>query len=162
MRLRDHVGQVIERSLVRLAHRAGELGAGDAVAEPELDVGAAGADLAQPPAAALVQAGDARPRHVARLVELDDLDETADLGRPDAHQHPVARPAAALLVAADLPAGDTAEEVQLPGRVGDPVPDDLALRRDVDLRGDPHPTTGRRRSAASASRVSCITRMTWW
>src|SRR4051812_21999490 len=49
--------------------------AGDAVAEAELDVGAPGADLAQPPAPALVQAGDARPRHVAGLVELDDLDE---------------------------------------------------------------------------------------
>ena len=61
------------------------------------------ADLAQAPAAALIQAGDAGPRHVPGLVELDDLHEAADLGRPDAHEHPVAGAAAALLV---YPGGD--------------------------------------------------------
>src|SRR3954463_2866177 len=144
-----------------LGDPAEEARARDAIAEPELGVRAVRADLAQAPAPALVQAGHARPGHVAGLVELDHLDQAADLGRPDAHQHAVARAAAALQIAADLPARDAAEEVQLLGRIGDPVPDDVARGGDVDLRLDPHPITGSRRSAASASRVSCMTRTTW-
>ena len=35
--------------------------------------------------------GDRVPREVARGLELDDLDQPADLGRADAHEHPVAR-----------------------------------------------------------------------
>ena len=49
------------------------------------------AALAQPPAAALVDAGDRRPGQVALRPELDGLDQPADLGRADPHQHPVAR-----------------------------------------------------------------------
>src|SRR5262245_45617723 len=144
-----------------LGDPAEEARAGDAVAEAELGVRAVGADLAQAPAPALVEARDARPGHIAGLLVLDDLDQPADLRRADAHQHAIARAAAALLVARDLPARDPAEEVQLLGGVGDPIPHDLARRGDVDLRLYPHPITGKRRSAASASRVSCITRITW-
>src|SRR5437764_14810049 len=84
----------------------------DAVAEAELDMCAVRADLAQAPAAALVQAGHARPGHVAWLVPFDHLDQAADLSRADPHQHPVAGAAAALLIAADLPARHAAEQVQ--------------------------------------------------
>ena len=49
-----------------LGDPAEEARARDAVGEPELDVGAVRPALAQAPAAALVDAGDAGPRHVAR------------------------------------------------------------------------------------------------
>ena len=79
-----------------LGEPAAEAGAGDAVAQAQLDVGAAEVALAQAPAAALVDAGDASSRRGrARLVVLDDLDEPADLGRADAHEHLVARAEAA-------------------------------------------------------------------
>src|SRR5436305_10811692 len=57
-----------------------------AVLEAELDPGALAGALAQPPTAALVDAGHRVPGQVAVLVPLDDLDQAADLGRADPHQ----------------------------------------------------------------------------
>ena len=72
-----------------------------------------------------------------RLVVLDDLDEAADLGRADAHEHPVARAEPARLLAGDLPARDAGHEVQVARRVGDELPHDLGRGRDVDRRARP-------------------------
>ena len=72
-----------------LGDPAPEPRARDAVLEPQLDARGAAA-LADPPAAALVDPGHRGPGEVARRLELDDLDQAADLGRADAQQHPVA------------------------------------------------------------------------
>src|SRR5262249_35996670 len=135
--------------------------AGHAVGEAQLDARLVVALRAQPPASALVHAGDRAPGQVARLVPLDDLDEAADLGRADTHQRAVARAQAGRLLAGDLPARHAGHEVQVARGVDDELPHRLARGGDDDVRLDPHPITGRRRSAASASSVSCIRRTTY-
>ena len=94
---------------------------GDAVLEPQLDARGAAA-LADPPAAALVDAGHGVPGEVALRLELDDLDQAADLGRADPQQHPVAGAEPGLLLALDRPARDAGHEVQVARRVGDVRP----------------------------------------
>src|SRR3954451_690732 len=64
--------------------------AGRAELDPQLDPRGA-IKSTHPPAAPLVDAGDRVPRQVALGRELDDLDQPTHLGRPDPHQHPVAR-----------------------------------------------------------------------
>src|SRR3954452_6709777 len=130
--------------------------AGHAVLEAELDAGAVGGPLAQPPARALVDAGDRVPRDVGELVPLDDLDAAADLRRADVHQRAVPRADAGRLVADDLEARHAGHEVQVARGVGDELPDELARRGDLDADRDPHPTRGSWRSAAKASRAACM------
>ena len=149
------------RAAIRSATQPDRPGAGDAVLEAQLDARAAAVALADPPAPALVDAGHRHPRQVAVGLELDHLDQPADLGRADAQQHPVAGAEPAGLLAVDRPAGDAGHEVQVALGVGDQRPHQLGRRVDLDRLGDPHPITGSRRSAASASSVSCIRRMTW-
>ena len=57
-----------------LGQPAGEAAAGDTAGETDLDPGAATGCRTQPPAPALVHAGDRCPGEVARGVPLDDLD----------------------------------------------------------------------------------------
>ena len=92
--------ELLQRAAQVPAHRgrrdllgdpAQDPGAGDAVGQAQLDVGVVVGARAQPPAPALVDAGDRRPREVAALVPFDDLDQAADLGRADAHERAVAR-----------------------------------------------------------------------
>ncbi len=85
-------------------------------------------------------------------VELDDLDQPADLGRADPHQHPVAArrgpvrgpPTHSQRVTPDKKSSTRAgsETCSHTDRGGG--------ARIVDVLGDPHPITGKRRSAASA------------
>ena len=100
------------------------------------------------------------PGEVALGLELDDLDQPADLGRADPHQHPVARAEAVLAAATDSQRVTPAKKSST--RAGSLTCSHTIARRreDVDVLGDPHPSTGKRRSAASASRVSCISRTT--
>src|SRR3954467_9567008 len=130
--------------------------AGHAVLEAELDAGAVGGSLAQPPARALVDAGDGGPRDVGELVPLDALDAAADLRRADVHQRAVPRADTGRLVADDLEARHAGHEVQVARRVGHELPDELTRRGDLDADGAPHPTNGSWRSAASASRAACM------
>src|SRR4051812_8157178 len=167
--LLDRALELAQRPLDVPAHdRARELlgqpgpdpAAGHAVLQPQLDPRAPALARPQAPAPALVHAGDGRPGQVALRLELDDLDQLADLRRADPHQHPVARAHPGAPGALDLPAGDAGEEVEHAGGVGDLLPHQRARRVDLDVLGDPHPSTGKRRSAASASSVSCIVRST--
>jgi hypothetical protein len=66
-----------------LGQPAAQARAGHDVGEAELDAPPAAGSLAQPPPAAVVETGDRRPGEVARLVELDDLDQSAELGCAD-------------------------------------------------------------------------------
>src|SRR4051794_25387844 len=137
-------------------------GAGYAVGEAQLDRGPPVRQLAKAPAATLVHAGDRAPRHVALLLPLDELVQTADLRGANADQHPVAGAEPASLLTVDLPPGDARHEVQVVRGLREVVPDSLRRCRDDDRFVEPHqPSTGNRRSAASWSSVSCITRITW-
>src|SRR3954469_15039274 len=150
-------------------HRRGQLigdpaeeAAGRVVAQAEHHAGAVRAVLAEPPAPTLVDAHHARPGHVARLFELDDLDQATHLGRADAHQHPVAGATAALLAAVHLPARDAAEEERVVVGVRHVVPDERAWSVDDEFPFDAHqPMKGKRRSAASSSSLPCISPRTW-
>jgi hypothetical protein len=88
--------------------------AGDAELEAQLDSRRAVLAAPEAPAAALVDARDRVPGEVALGLELDDLDQAADLGRADPHQHPVARAQAGPRPAGALPAGDAGEEFEHP------------------------------------------------
>ena len=130
---------------------------GGVVGQTQCDACTRVVGLPQPPAQPLVDPGDARPGEVGRLVELDDLDQAADLGRPDAQVHRVAGASAVLGTVVLAPHLRRARhEARIGARVRDQLPD--LVRRGVDDRGllDPHPSTGRRRSAWSAVRVRCI------
>ena len=61
--------------------------------------------------------------------ELDGLDQPADLGRADPHQHPVARAEPGPRPADALPARHAGEEVQHARRVAHLLPDDRAAAR---------------------------------
>src|ERR671935_232655 len=84
---------------------------------------ARGVEVAQPPASALVDAGDRAPRHVSLGLPLDDLDQSADVGRPDPDQHPVAGPEALVALPGHLPAGQALDEGAVIGWLGDVLPD---------------------------------------
>ena len=111
----------------------------------------------------LMRVGSAEIGGLVEVVECDepsDLHQPADLGRAHAHEHPVAGADARGTLGLDLPAGHAGHEVQVPSGVVDERPHLVRGRGDLDRRGDPHPITGRRRSEASASRVSCMRRRT--
>src|SRR5207302_11351346 len=95
-------------------------------------VGAPARSLAQPPAPALVDAGDRGPGQIARLAVLDDLDQPADLGGAHPEEDAVARAQPVWLVADHLPARDPGHVVQRPGGIRDEVPYRLRRRGDLD------------------------------
>ena len=110
-------------------------------------------------AIAMVETGDVRPRQVALGLALDDLDQPTDVGRADVHPHEVARPAPGGLLAHLLPARESVDQTPVARQVGDALPHLPGGGGERDLLLDPHcgyPSTGRRRSAASPSRASCI------
>src|SRR3954454_10413798 len=125
-----------------LREPAGDPGPGDAVGEAELDLRPAVVELAKPPATALVDPGHRRPGHVARLVELNDLDQPTGLYGADAEQHPVPGAEADRRLVADLPAGHAGHVVQDVRRVDDVVPDQLGPGGDDYRLVEPHPITG--------------------
>src|SRR4051812_46381524 len=137
----------------------------DAIREAQLNARATVRQLAEAPAAALVHAHHRAPCHVPFFLPLDDLDQTANLGGADADQHPIAGAEPTPLVARDLPARDTGHEVKVVRGIGEVVTDQPGRRGDDDRlvqpHGDPQPITGSRRSAASVSSVSCMTRVTY-
>src|SRR4051794_29369534 len=75
LELRERAPHVAAHDRARelLGQPGPDAAAGDAVLEAQLHAGAAELAVAQPPAAALVDAGDRRPGQVALLVELHDL-----------------------------------------------------------------------------------------
>ena len=95
--------------------------------------------------------------------ELDDLDQPADLGRADPHAASgSARRGRRACSPTTSQRVTPAMKCRYARGVGDltPTPASGGAATSIVL-GDPHPITGKRRSAASASRVSCISRMTW-
>jgi hypothetical protein len=127
------------------------------VAEPEVDDGRAVVLRPQAPARAVVEPGDARPRHVRGRLPLDDLDEPADVRGADVHAHRVARAEAAPLVALDVEARDAAQRARVALGVGDDVPDRLGRGVDRDLLVYAHqPMRGNVRSRESWSSVDCM------
>src|SRR5439155_26245141 len=98
-----------------LGDPTGDPGAGDAVAEAQLNPSAAIVELAQAPAPPLVDPEHRAPRHVAPFVPFDDLDQSADLRRAHPDQHAVAGAEAGPLLARDLPARDPGHEVEIVG-----------------------------------------------
>src|SRR4051794_17062434 len=96
-----------------LRDQPGDAAAGDAVGVVELDTGAVLANLAQPPASSLVDAGDRVERHVSGRLPLDDLDQAADVGGADADQDPVAGAEPVTALALDLPPREADHEVRV-------------------------------------------------
>jgi hypothetical protein len=86
----------------------------DAELDAQLDPSGTVRAAPDAPAAALVDAHDRVPGEVALGLELDDLDQAADLGRADPHQHPVARAEAGPRPPDAFPAGHAGEEVEHP------------------------------------------------
>lgn len=108
------------------------------VAQPEHHLGAPLAAAAQPPATALVDPGDAVPRHLARRVVLHDLDEPADLGRADIEAHRVARAEPRGPVALDVPARESGHEPARAVGVAHVLPHALDRCVDDELLLEPH------------------------
>ena len=133
---------------------------GGVVGEPQRHARARVVGLAQAPAQALVDAGDAGPGQVGGLVELDDLDQAAHVGRPHVQVDRVAR-ADALLgpVVLALEPGHAVHEARVEAGVRDQLPDLLARGVDDGCLLDPHPITGRRRSSCSAVSARCMRSM---
>ena len=157
-------GQILKRFLERGRHHgradavghAAEQASGRVPGQPQRDLRAPVVRLAQPPAHAVVDPRDAGPRHVGVLVALDDLDQAADVGRPDPHADGEPGAQSLLLVLALEPREAVPEAVVVP-RVADELPDLLRRRVDQDVTVDPHqPRIGRPRSSASPVRVVCI------
>jgi hypothetical protein len=58
----------------------------------------------------VIETGDRRPGEVAGLVELDSLEQLAEVGCADPEQHSIAGAQAGSDLARDLPAGDAGRE----------------------------------------------------
>src|SRR5260370_37861769 len=63
-----------------LREPSAEAGSRDSIGQAKLDPSPAVGGFAEPPAPALVEAGDRGPGHLAWFRELDELDQAADLG----------------------------------------------------------------------------------
>jgi hypothetical protein len=70
----------------------------------------------------VIETGDRRPGEVARPVELDDLDQSAELRSADSEQHSIAGAQAGSDLARDLPADDAGRVVEYALGVGDDRP----------------------------------------
>jgi hypothetical protein len=112
-----------------------------AVCQPELHLGAAVRRLPQPPAAALIDAGDAVPCHLAAVVELDDLHEPADVRRADLHAHHVARSEPTLDVALDLEPRHAVHQPAVHVGIGHERPHPIRRHGNGDLAIDAHHVT---------------------
>jgi hypothetical protein len=151
----------------RRDHRPGEPvghvsqeSAGRVPRQPQDHLGAAVVRLAQAPPHPMVDARDARPRHVGVLVALHDLDEAADVRGADPHADREPCPEALLVVPA-LEAGDAVPEALVVVGLGDELPDPLRRRVDGDVALDSHqPSTGSERSSARPVRAVCISVVT--
>ncbi len=144
-----------------LGQPAAQAGARHDVGEAELDPSAAAGRRAQAPAPSVIEAGHRCPREVARRIELDHLDQPADFGRAHPEQHPIAGFEAGGTIADHLPAGNSRHVAEDAFGIGHDRPHVLDRRGEHGVGADPHPITGKRRSAASASRASCIRRIRW-
>ena len=119
----------------------------------------------EPPAPALVHAGHRCPGEIARCVPLDGprRGHRPRPSRPGV-EHPIARAQATLPCSPSTSQRVTPDmKLQRPLGIGDDLPDDLDRRRDDrcwrSTSSPAHPSTGKRRSAARASSVSCISRI---
>src|SRR5581483_1452987 len=116
------------------------------VGQPKCHLGPALPRVPQPDSAPQADAGDANPRQVTQVVELDHLDQTANRHRADLPMNGIAGADADWLVVGAFPPLQAGHEGRIAVWIADDFPDRIAVGIDYAAPFDSHqPSTGNRR-----------------